>query len=128
MNIKKFGDYICSLESVYVLGLIVITILNLILFSNFPHVLLTVNVLAIIVYFILSRRKDKWILLAAVLNFAFWGVILESFIIKKTNFALKYRKDTRFGFLYVPVWLFTIYIVFMIASLYTYECFKRLLI
>ena len=127
MNIKKFGDYFCSLESVYVLGLIVVTIVNLILFSNSPQVLLSVNVLAVIAYFLLSRLKDKWILLAAVLNFAFWGVILESFVIKKTNFALKYRKDSRLSYLYVPAWLFTIYIVFVIASLYTYECFKLLL-
>lgn len=127
MNIKKFGDYFCSLESVYVLGLIVITIINLILFSSLPQVLLAVNILAVIGYFVLSQRKDKWILLAAVINFAFWGVILESFIIKKTNFALKYRKDSRLSFLYVPAWLFTIYIVFVIASLYTYECFRLLL-
>ena len=39
MNIKKFGDYLCSLESVYVLGLIVITIINLILSNSLLYII-----------------------------------------------------------------------------------------
>ena len=81
----------------------------------------------IIVYFMMTNRNDKKILAITAINFAFWGIIIESFIIKKSNFALTYKKQTQFKYLYVPSWLFTVYIIFVIASLYTYECYKLLL-
>ena len=127
MNIDKFTNYFCSLESIYILGLIVVSIINLILLSDYPVYLLIVNIIAIITYFVISQRKDKKILLIAVIHFAIWGVIIESFIIKQTNFTLKYKTKTKYDFLYVPSWLFTIYIIFMISGLYTFNCFKLLL-
>jgi len=127
MNFNNFSKYFCSSESLYILGLIVIIILNLIFLSDKPNILLLSNIIVIIVYFIITKRNDKKILAITALNFAFWGVIIESFIIKKSNFALNYKKQTQLTFLYVPSWLFTVYIIFVIASLYTYECYKLLL-
>jgi hypothetical protein len=128
MNFNNFSKYFCSNESIYILALIVIIILNLIFLSDKPNILLLANIIVIIVYFIISKRSDKKILAITALTFAFWGVIFESFIIKKTNFALNYKKDTQLDFLHVPSWLFTVYIIFVIASLYTYECYLLLLI
>jgi hypothetical protein len=127
MNFHNFSKYFCSNESLYILALIVIIILNLIFLSDKPNILLLSNIIVIIVYFIITKRNDKKILAITALNFAFWGVIIESFIIKKSNFALNYKKQTQLNFLYVPSWLFTVYIIFVIASLYTYECYKLLL-
>ena len=127
MNFNKFSKYICSNESLYILVLIVIIIFNLIFLSDKPTILLVSNILIIVLYFIITKRSDKKILAITALNFAFWGVIIESFIIKKSNFALNYKKHTQLNFLYVPSWLFTVYIMFVISSLYTYECFRLLL-
>lgn len=127
MTASNFIKYVCSNESIYILALILIIILNLILLSATPYVLLVTNILVIMVYFIITKRSDKKILAITALTFAFWGVIIESFIIKKSNFALNYKKDTQLYFLYVPSWLLTVYIIFVIASLYTYECYRLLL-
>ena len=127
MNIKKVKSYIYTQESSYVLGLIVGITLNLLLFSNQPRLLLILNFLLIFLYFVVSERKDKKVLLFTTIHFAIWGVILESFIIKNTNFTLKYKTKSELKFLNVPSWLFTIYILFVIASIYTYEMYKCLL-
>ena len=79
----------------------------------------------LVLYFLLSNRPDKLIVAIAALNFAFWGVILESFIIQKTNFALQYKENM--GVLYVPAWLFTIYVIFLISAIFTYDSIKALL-
>ena len=127
MNFTNFTNYFYSYESLYILALIVIIILNLIFLNANPTILLISNMVVIIVYFIMTNRNDKKILAITAINFAFWGIIIESFIIKKSNFALTYKKQTQFKYLYVPSWLFTVYIIFVIASLYTYECYKLLL-
>ena len=106
-------------------ALIIINILNLIFLSENPKLLLLANVILLLVYFIISKRSDKKILLIAAINFAFWGILLESFIIQKTNFSLRYKINM--GVLYVPGWLFTIYMIFLIAAIFTYNSIKHLL-
>ena len=125
LDYSKLVEFLGKHESILVLTLIIVTILSLIMFNNNPLYLFLVNVLLLIGYFVLSKRDDKKIIALGAINFAFWGVILESFIIKKTNFALKYRQDM--GVLYVPAWLFTIYMIFMISAIFTYDCFKVLI-
>ena len=125
VDLSKLGEFLKREESILVLSLVFITIVSLIVFNNNPLYLFLVNALLLIGYFILSKREDKKVIALGAINFAFWGVLLESFIIKKTNFTLKYKQDM--GFLYVPAWLFTIYIIFMISAIFTYDCFKVLI-
>ena len=125
LDFNKLLEFLKKDESILVLFLIIATILSLIIFNNNPLYLFLVNVLLLVGYFVLSKREDKKVIALGAINFAIWGIILESFIIKKTNFALKYRQDM--GFLYVPAWLFTIYMIFMISAIFTYDCFKVLI-
>ena len=124
LNFEKFFNFLGKSESLLVFGLIIINILNLVFLSTKPKLLLISNVVLLCVYFTISERSDKKILLIAAINFAIWGIILESFIIQKTNFALRYKMNM--GVLYVPGWLFTIYMIFMIAALFTYNSIKEL--
>tara|TARA_A100000164_G_C21740923_1_gene692255 strand:+ start:47 stop:436 length:390 start_codon:yes stop_codon:yes gene_type:complete len=125
LDYSKLLEFLSKQESILVLVLILVTIVSLIVFSNNPLYLFLVNALLLIGYFSLSKREDKKVIALGAINFAFWGVILESFIIKKTNFALRYKQDM--GVLYVPAWLFTIYMIFMISAIFTYDCFKVLI-
>ena len=125
LDLSKLGDFLKREESILVLTLVVVTIVSLIVFNSNPLYLFLVNALLLIGYFILSKREDKRVIALGAINFALWGVLLESFIIKKTNFTLKYKQDM--GFLYVPAWLFTIYMIFMISAIFTYDCFKVLI-
>lgn len=125
LGLNKISEFLKRTESILVLILILVTIISLIIFNSNPFYLFLVNALLLLGYFILSKREDKKVIAFGALNFAFWGVLLESFIIKKTNFALKYKQDM--GFLYVPAWLFTIYMIFMISAIFTYDCFKILI-
>ncbi len=125
VDLSKLGEFLRREESILVLTLVIVTIVSLIIFNNNPLYLFLVNALLLIGYFLLSKREDKKVIALGAINFAFWGVLLESFIIKKTNFALKYKQDM--GILYVPAWLFTIYMIFMISAIFTYDCFKVLI-
>jgi hypothetical protein len=124
LNFKNFFNFLGKRESLIIFGLIIINILNLVFLSTKPHLLLIANVVLLGAYFLVSQREDKKILLIASINFAIWGIILESFIIQKTNFALRYKINM--GILYVPGWLFTIYMIFMISALFTYDAIKQL--
>jgi len=79
----------------------------------------------LVVYFIISERRDKKILLLAITNFAFWGVLIESFIITNSNNTL-YYKDPNPPF-NIPLWLIPIYALFCITALHAYNIFKILL-
>ena len=127
MNFSKFYTYLCSYESILVILLIFLTIGNIILLSKTPSYLLLVNLLLLLGYFLLSKRNDKMIILISIIHFSIWGILIESFIIKKTNFALKYKTISNNNNMYVPLWLFTIYCVFMISAIYTYNIFSILL-
>ena len=86
--------------------------------------LLLNGLVLLVLYFIISSRTDKKILILAMTNFTFWGVIAESFIIRNTNNALYYKDPTKpFN---VPLWLIPIYCLFCISAIYTYNIFKIL--
>ena len=125
LEFNKLLQFLKKEESILVLTLILVSISSLIILSSNPMYLFVVNILLLIGYFLLTKRSDKKIIALAAVNFAFWGVILESFVIKKTNFALRYKQNM--GFLYVPAWLFTIYMIFMISAIFTYDTFKVLI-
>jgi hypothetical protein len=125
LDFNKLLEFLKEEESIFVLTLILVSILSLIILSSNPMYLFVVNILLLSGYFFISKRSDKNIIALAAINFAVWGVILESFVIKKTNFALRYKQNM--GFLYVPAWLFTIYMIFMISAIFTYDTFKVLI-
>ena len=124
-NIKNTMDYLLSMESIYILTLVILNIVNLCIFYNNKNLMLLNGIVLFIVYFLISKREDKKILLLAVTHFALWGVIIESLIINKTENTL-YYKDPTLPF-NVPLWLIPIYALFCVTSLYTYNIFKKLL-
>jgi hypothetical protein len=125
LNLQSSIDYLLSIESVYILLLVILNIVNLCMFYNNKNLILFNGIILFIVYFLVSKREDKKILLLAVIHFAIWGVIIESFIINKSKNTLYYKDPTPpFN---VPLWLIPIYALFCITALYTYNIFKILL-
>lgn len=124
-KIKEYFDFLSKLDSILIIILILVNLVTLTLFIEEPMKLLLINIVLLLAYFLLSDRDNKMVLFLAAINFAFWGVVLEAFIIRKTNFALRYKMDM--GVLEVPAWLFTTYMVFIIAAVFTYDSFKVLL-
>ena len=125
LNIENTVDYLLSMESIYILILVILNIVNLCVFYKNKNLMLFNGIVLFIVYFLISKRDDKKILLLAVTHFALWGVIIESLIINKTKNTLYYKDPThRFN---VPLWLIPIYALFCVTSLYTYNIFKKLL-
>jgi len=125
LNIKKSVDFLFSIESIYILLLVILNIINLCVFYNNKHIILMNGIILLVIYFIISQRKDKNILLLAITHFALWGVLIESFIITKSNNTL-YYKDPNPPF-NVPLWLIPIYCLFCITAMHTYNIFKILL-
>ena len=121
-KIKRLMDYILERESIYILLLIILNIINICLFYKNKNLLLLNGCILLVLYFISSTRKDKKILLLTMTHFTFWGVIAESFIIKNTNSVLYYKNPTKpFN---IPLWLIPIYCLFCISAIYTYNIFK----
>ena len=85
LNVQNTIDYLLSIESIYILILVILNIVNLCVFYKNKNVILLNGIILFVIYFLISKRDDKKILLLAVIHFAIWGVIIESFIIK-TNF------------------------------------------
>ena len=125
LNLQSSIDYLLSIESVYILLLVILNIVNLCIFYNNKNLILFNGIILFIIYFLVSKRDDKKVLLLAVIHFAIWGVIIESFIINKSKNTLYYKDPTPpFN---VPLWLIPIYALFCITALYTYNIFKILL-
>ena len=124
-KIKEVVEFILDKESIYILLLIILNIINLCLFYESKSILLLNGLILLVLYFIISTRDDKRILFLAMINFAFWGIIGESFIIKNTNNSLYYKNPTKH--LNVPLWLIPIYCLFCITAIHTYKIFKLLL-
>lgn len=122
---KEYFEFLSKLDSILIIILILVNLVTLTLFIETPMKLLLINIVLLLAYFLLTDRDNKMVLFLAAINFAFWGVVLEAFIIRKTNFALRYKMDM--GVLEVPAWLFTTYMVFIIAAVFTYDSFKVLL-
>ena len=125
LKIKEYLDFLSKLDSILIIILILVNIVTLTLFIETPSKLFLINLILLAIYFLFTDRENKLVLFLAAINFAFWGVILEAFIIRNTNFALRYKMDM--GVLEVPAWLFTTYMVFIIAAVFTYDSFKVLL-
>jgi hypothetical protein len=124
LKINNVIDYILGRESIYILLLVILNIINLCLFYKNKNLLLFNGLLLLLLYFIISSRPDKKILILAMTHFTFWGVVTESFIIRNTNNTLYYKDSTKpFN---VPLWLIPIYCLFCISAIYTYNIFKML--
>ena len=124
-NIIKIRDYIISLDSVLVMIVILLCIINILYNHDKPLVILFINLILLLFYFCFTDKTkvEKIILLVTFLHFSFWGVIIENYIIKQ-NGILKY-KDA-YKYFNVPLWLFTAYSIFALGALYTYNLVKIL--
>ena len=114
---------IFSKESFLVLALIIFNTLNLLLFSD-NTVILFNSILILSLYFYISDRKDKKILLLTLLHFSFYGVIFESLIIRHTN-VLKYKNPNKY--INIPLWLFPVYCSFALGAIETYKIFNLII-
>ena len=126
MDFEKIHNIILSNESIYILILVILNIINIFILYKNKNLLLLNGLVLLCVYFFISKRQDKKILIIAMTNFTFWGVLAESFIIKNSNNSLYYRDPHKP--LNVPLWLIPIYCLFCITALYTYNIFKVFLI
>lgn len=122
-NIQETIQFLISYESILILSVIIGSIFNLIMNKDNPNIILIGNLVMITCYFILTKKKDKMVILLALLHYSIWGFIIESFIINKTN-VLSYRQPEKS--LNVPLWLLTSYSVFILGGLYTYDLVKIL--
>ena len=95
LNLQSSIDYLLSIESVYILLLVILNIVNLCIFYNNKNLILFNGIILFIIYFLVSKRDDKKVLLLAVIHFAIWGVIIESFIINKSKNTLYYKDPHR---------------------------------
>lgn len=120
--IKKVNK-IFSKESFLVLALIILNTLNLLLFTD-NTTILTNSIFILGIYFYLSDRKDKKVLLLTLLHFSFYGVIFESLIIRHTN-VLKYKNPNKY--INIPLWLFPIYCSFALGAIETYKIFNLII-
>ena len=120
--IKKINK-IFSKESFLVLALIILNTLNLLLFTD-NTTILTNSIFILGIYFYLSDRKDKKVLLLTLLHFSFYGVIFESLIIRHTN-VLKYKNPNKY--INIPLWLFPIYCSFALGAIETYKIFNLII-
>tara|TARA_A100001035_G_C27500520_1_gene371759 strand:- start:52 stop:423 length:372 start_codon:yes stop_codon:yes gene_type:complete len=120
--IKKVNK-IFSKESFLVLSLIILNTLNLLFFTD-NTTILTNSVFILGIYFYLSDRKDKKVLLLTLLHFSFYGVIFESLIIRHTN-VLKYKNPNKY--INIPLWLFPIYCSFALGAIETYKIFNLII-
>ena len=124
-NVDEALDYLISIESIYILCLIILNIINICVFHNYKNIIFINSLILIIVYFILSRREDKKILIFSMLHFAFWGVLIESFIIDRSNKTLFYKEPNLPH--NVPLSLIPMYMLFCVSAIYTYNLCKLLL-
>ena len=122
MNLKLLEKALDK-ESFYVLGVILLNIGNLLLFSRNDLMILVNSILILAIYFYISKRKDKKLLFVTLIHFSIYGVLFESLIIKKTN-LLKYNNTTSLN---VPIWLLPIYCSFALGAIQTYNFFKILI-
>ena len=119
--------YILDYESVLILSIILLSILNLFINYNYQYRVLSINVILICIYFILSKKtnRNKLIIFVTMINFSLCGTLIEYLIIKNTN-LLKYNNITK-NIIQIPYWLFTVYCIFLLGALYTFDLITKIL-
>ena len=126
MNSKKILKRLISRESILIFGLIIFNVINLIFFQNNDTLILINSLILLILYFNLSKRdyNDKKIILFSIIHFSFYGVLLESLILRYNN-NIFYRNPSKP--LNSPLWLIPTYATFCLGSIFTYDFFKIIL-
>jgi hypothetical protein len=120
---NSISNFITSKENVLVTLVILLHILT-IMFLNNSIWSSIISVLLLFIYFVNSNRTDKPILLFTMISFGLWGTLLESFIMYKTNFCLKYRKPA--DGLNFPLWLIFVYPFYVLGATHTYAFFSSI--
>ena len=124
---KNIIKYILDYDSVLILSIILLSILNLFINYNYQYRVLSINFILICIYFILSKKtnKNKLIIFVTMINFSLWGTLIEYLIIRNTN-LLKYNNITK-NIIQIPYWLFTVYCIFLLGALYTFDLITKIL-
>ena len=124
---KNIIKYILDYESVLILSIILLSILNLFINYNYQYRALSINFILICIYFILSKKtnKNKLIIFVTMINFSLWGTLIEYLIIRNTN-LLKYNNINK-NIIQIPYWLFTVYCIFLLGALYTFDLITKIL-
>ena len=119
--------YILDYESVLILSIILLSILNLFINYNYQFRILCINLILLGIYFILSKKtnKNKLIVFVTMINFCLWGTLIEYLIIRNTN-LLKYNNINK-NIIQIPYWLFTVYCIFLLGALYTFDLITKIL-
>ena len=82
-------NFLISYESFLILSNILLNIFNLIFFHNYNCCLLINSIVILVLYFLLSKRKDKKILILALIHFSIYAILIESILIRYTNILNK---------------------------------------
>ena len=75
-------------------------------------------------YFDPKSTKEKNLIVITLVHFAFWGPLIESLLIHKSNLLNYKHKELNNN---IPLWLPTAYALFAITTLFTYDLFKNCL-
>ena len=99
-----------------------LVIANFLLFNK-NYIIALINLLIIIIYILFLRKdlKYKKILILTILHFSFWGPLIESLLIKKTNLLVYKKPDLKLN---IPLWLPSAYSLFAIVTLHTFDIIK----
>ena len=112
-------NYFLTYESQLLGLLILLHALNLIYNFNNNNSFLISSML-LVIYFILSHKPNKFNYIKILIFFSITGVLIENFIISKTNLLIYSNKFKQF---HVPLWLLTAYSFFALGVIHLYEYF-----
>jgi hypothetical protein len=121
MEKKSISQFIFSRENLLVYGILSFNVLSLLKYHKSYKSFILSSIL-LIIYFLFSNRSDKIITFLVMINFSFWGVLGESFIISKTG-CLKYKYPAKH--LNIPYWLLVTYPLYVLFSLHIYRFFTE---
>ena len=118
-NFKKVENYLKSREAV-LLNLALLSHALCIIYFHSSLMCLVLSLSILIIYFLLSKRKDKKKIVFTMMHFSFWGTLMESYIISRCNKkCLSY--DCNGTGLNIPYWLFITYQFFVLGVLHFYK-------
>jgi hypothetical protein len=119
--IQNILNYLFSYESILIISVVIISIINIIVNHKISNRVLIINFILLLIYFAISKRNDKIVLLLTIIHFALWGSLIEYIIINKTT-TLQYTNISKNSL--IPSWLISVYAIFALSSIYTYDLMK----
>jgi len=121
MDSKDVLTYIKSDESILVTLALLGHVFSIIYFHNTSYCLIF-SLAILVLYFVLSKKKNKKQLFFTMMHYSFWSTLIESYIIYKcNNKCLKYSCNS--SGINIPYWLFITYHFFVLGVLHFYKIF-----